>query len=133
MSPIGSATKEERQLALLWLAAALSSLALRPLWLTLAPKLRPCVFRSLTGIPCPTCGTTRAAMAFLDGDLGAAFFANPLAALAGVVFVVGGIAAGVWAFARWPVPRMEKPLPLGARLAALGIILVNWAYLITRS
>ena len=124
---------EERRIALLWLTAVLSSLALRPLWLALAPNLRPCIFRSLTGIPCPTCGTTRAATAFLSGDLSGAFIANPLAALAGVVFVVGGIVAGIWAIARWPVPRTENPFPLWLRISLVGTIAANWAYLITRS
>ena len=129
----GPATKEIRQLAFLWLAAVLSSLALRPLWLALTPHLRPCIFRSLTGIPCPTCGTTRAATAFLRGDLHDAFIANPLATLVGIAFVVGGVIAGIWATARWPVPRTKISLPFWARVTTIGIILANWIYLITLS
>jgi hypothetical protein len=125
------ATREERQLAFLWLAAAVSALALRPLWLAVGPLLRPCVFRSLTGIPCPTCGTTRAAAAFLDGHLITAFAANPLAAAAGLLFVVGAPLAALWALARWPVPVLPKPLPRWFRIAAVAIILANWAYIIT--
>jgi len=37
------ATTEGRQLALLWLAAVVSAIALRPLWLAAAPHLRSCV------------------------------------------------------------------------------------------
>lgn len=132
-SRLEPATNEGRRLALLWFTAVLSSLAFRPLWLALAPHLRPCFFRSLTGIPCPTCGTTRAATAFLNGDLGGAFVTNPLAALAGVVFVVGGMVAGVWAIAGWPAPRTRYLFPLWLRIALIGTIAVNWVYLITRS
>ena len=125
-----SATREERQLALLWLAAAASALALRPLWLAIAPFLRPCVFRSLSGFPCPTCGTTRAATAFLHGDLAAAFTANPLAAVAGFLFVFGAPLAVLWTLARWPVPVLPTPLPTWVRIGALALIAANWIYVI---
>lgn len=132
-SRLEPATNDARRLAFLWFLAVPLSLALRPLWLALAPTLRPCIFRSLTGIPCPTCGTTRAAASFLNGDLSGAFIANPLAALTGVVFVVGGIVAGVWAIARWPAPRTRHLFPLWLRIALIGTIAANWAYLIIHS
>ena len=121
-------SREERQLAYLWLAAAAGALVLQPLWLALAPLLRPCIFRSLTGIPCPTCGTTRAATAFLQGDLLAAFAANPLAAVTGLVFVAGAPLAVVWAFSRWPVPVIPSPLPGWIRTAVLSLLAGNWIY-----
>jgi hypothetical protein len=125
-----SATREERHLALLWLVAAAAAVALKPLWLALAPRLRPCIFHSLTGIPCPTCGTTRAATAFLDGNLLAALAANPLAAVGGLVFVVGAPLAALWAVARWPVPVLPMPLPKWARVVAVALIVANWLYVI---
>ena len=129
---VRSTTKEERQLALLWLAAAISAIVLRPLWLAAAPHLRACVFRSLTGIPCPSCGTTRAAIAFLQGDLMTAFINNPLAALAGLLFVVGAPIAVIWTTARWSVPSLSNPLPLWVRIGAVFLIAANWLYLIVR-
>jgi hypothetical protein len=124
------ATTEERQLALLWLAAAVSSIVLRPLWLAAAPHLRSCVFRSLTGIPCPSCGTTRAATAFLQGDLMTAFINNPLAASMGLLFVVGAPIAVIWTTVKWPVPSLPNPLPPWVRIAAVSLIAGNWFYLI---
>ena len=125
-----TATREERQLAFLWLGAAASALALRPLWLAVAPLLQPCVFRSLTGLPCPTCGTTRAATAFLDGHLIAALAANPLTAAAGLLFVVGAPLAALWAVARWPVPVLPTPLPNWMRGGAVALLVGNWIYLL---
>jgi hypothetical protein len=126
-----TATPEERQLAYLWLAAAASALALRPLWLAIAPLLRPCIFRSLTGVPCPTCGTTRAATAFLGGNLISAFTANPLAAAMGLLFVVGAPLATLWAIAKWPIPVLPSPLPTWLRIGAVALIAANWLYVIT--
>ena len=125
------ASREERHLAFLWLAAAVSVLALRPLWMAIAPLLRPCVFRSLTGVPCPTCGTTRAATAFLDGNLLAAFAANPLAAAMGLLFVVGAPIATLWAIAQWPLPLLPTPLPRWVRIGAVAVIAGNWLYVIS--
>jgi hypothetical protein len=127
------ATREERQLAYLWLAAAASAVSLRPLWLTIAPLLRPCIFRSLTGVPCPSCGTTRAAMAFLDGDIVAALAANPLAAVSGLIFVIGAPLAVLWAAARWPVPVLATPVPGWARVGAVALVAANWLYVISAS
>jgi hypothetical protein len=124
------ATREERQLAVLWFAAAAAGVALRPVWIALAPFLRPCTFRALTGIPCPTCGTTRTALALMDLDLGTAFALNPLAAAAGVLFVAGGFAALLWTVARWPVVIVEGRVQRWLAAALVGAVLVNWLYLI---
>jgi hypothetical protein len=127
---VRTASKEERQLAYLWLVAAASAVVLKPLWLAIVPLLRPCVFRSLTGIPCPTCGTTRAATAFLDGNLLAAFTSNPLATVAGSVFIFGAPLAALWAVMRWPVPEIPSPLHVWMRAGVIGLLAVNWIYLI---
>lgn len=37
-----------------------------------------CLFRNLTGLPCPFCGTTRSIGSILQGDLGMALGFNPL-------------------------------------------------------
>ena len=124
------ARPEERQLAYLWGAVVLASLVLRRFWLALAPALPRCAFRSLTGIPCPTCGTTHAAVALLHGQVGIALAANPLMTLLGIVFCAGGVIAPVWALARGPVPVLPSPLPRRLRLLAVAVVLANWLYLV---
>ena len=124
---------EERQVALLWGVVAISSIALRPFWLALAPFAPRCPFRVLTGVPCPTCGTTHAVLALLHGEIGRAFAANPAAAAAGIAFVVGGLVAPAWAALRWPVPDLPTPLPRWARAAIVGLLLANWIFLIVKS
>lgn len=125
--------REERQLAWLWGVVTVCSLLLRPFWLALAPFVPACPFRAITGLPCPTCGTTHAALALLDGRIGDAFVANPLAAMAGIGFVAGGLVAPAWAALTWPVPEVPTPLPTWARATIVAVLLAGWAYLIVTS
>ena len=126
-------TREERQLALLWGVVTVSTVVLRPFWLAVAPLMPACPFRAITGVPCPTCGSTHAAVALMHGRLGAALAANPLATLAGIAFLAGGLIAPLWAAMRWPVPDVPAPLPGWLRAALVAVLLASWTYLIVRS
>jgi hypothetical protein len=117
-----------RQLAFLWGGAALLCAAAAPLAPALAEGMSPCPFRALVGIPCLTCGSTRALLALSRFDVGAAFGWNPLAAAAGILFVAGGAIALVAALAGREVraPRPTPVLRAGLVLAAAA----NWAFLV---
>lgn len=54
-----------------------------------------CVFRNLTGVPCPGCGLTRAFAALASADFSAATRLHPLAPLLAVETVVLWLAWGV--------------------------------------
>jgi hypothetical protein len=92
--------------------------------------LRPCPLRTLTRIPCPTCGGTTAVRALLDFDLGGALRANPLLAASILVAWISALAA----LALLPVARrLHVPHILERRAAGsvvLVLILANWVYLI---
>jgi len=121
---------DERQLAALWGVLAVSSLLLRPFWLAFAPLLPACPFRALTGLPCLSCGTTRAAVALLHGDIVRALAINPLATLAGIAFIAGGFVAPLWALASLPLPRLGTPTPRALRVGLVGVLLLDWAWVI---
>jgi hypothetical protein len=122
--------RAEKQLAWVWSVLAASSLLLRPLWTAIAPLLPPCPFRALTGVPCLSCGTARAAVALLDGRPADALLANPLAAIAGIAFFAGGALAPLWALLELPVPRLLAPAPRALRLALAVTLLAGWAWVI---
>jgi len=48
----------------------------------------PCPFRAITGIPCPSCGSTRFAFAMLDFQFLQAFKFNPLLFVFSVILVI---------------------------------------------
>jgi hypothetical protein len=67
------------------------------------------------GIPCLTCGSTRALLALARFDVGAAFSWNPLAA-AGAALAGRGV---------------ETPRPTPALRAALALaVAANWVFLV---
>ena len=77
----------DRQVADLWGVAALGAIALIPFSRTFLSALPLCPLRTLTGLPCPTCGATRAAEAMLGGHVLDAVLYNPLVTLAALAFL----------------------------------------------
>jgi len=51
----------------------------------------PCGFKQQYSLPCPSCGITTAALAFMRGDVFGAFYIQPAGALACCILVVGAI------------------------------------------
>lgn len=119
-----------RQLGFLWGGVSALLLALSPLAPRLAGALPPCLFKTITGIPCPTCGTTRAAVALAGFDPLYALLHYPLPTLGWLAFFGGGFAAFSLALAGQPLPRLPRKLPVGVRLAVLGVLLAGWFYAI---
>lgn len=107
---------------------------LSAVWLRLGLPVPFCIFHRLTGLPCPTCGSTRMVESILSGAPLQALAWNPL-----VFFVL--VAVAVWAVlsvARWllglPAWRLVATSRerLALRLFAVAALLAGWAYLIWR-
>jgi hypothetical protein len=106
-------------------AAAVGLLRLDRLPLTL------CVFKGLTGLPCPTCGSTRTLGQLFALDVAGAWSQNPLATLGAVAVATWGLVDLALLPRRRAVgleiaPRLGRAL----RWGALGLFLANWIYLI---
>ncbi len=119
-----------RQLGLLWGAVAVGLLALSPAAPQLTQGLPACPLKSLSGLPCAACGSTRAALALVRGEVKEALVVNPLATVAWLGLVVVGLVAGVAALVGRPLSEPRWVLPTTARLGLLGILVANWLYLI---
>lgn len=95
--------------------------------------LEACGFLLRTGLPCPTCGMTTAfawavrghwVRAFLTQPAGFVLFLGVLAFLAvGLVGLIGG---------RWPAINWYRVSPAAVALAAVGLLLIGWAFTIAR-
>lgn len=93
-----------------------------------APTL--CNLRRLTGLPCPTCGATRAGMAILDGRYLDAVAYNPMVVLGGaVVAAVLVLRVGLGRAVRVDLPPWARCLAWAGLALALA---ANWIYVIRR-
>lgn len=120
----------ERQLGLLWGGVAALIAALSPMAERLASGLPTCPIKAMTGLPCLTCGTTRAGLALSRMDLAGAFSINPLAAVAWFALVGGGLVVGLLALLDIPVREPDWRLSLPIRCLLAMVFLTNWAYLV---
>jgi hypothetical protein len=87
----------------------------------------PCPMRTLVGVPCPTCGMTRAARLAAHGDFVGALHMHPLWIVVlpalGIVLgveVVGYVRTGAWG-ASAKIPHVKQ-----AGYVILALLLVVW-------
>ncbi len=106
-------------------AAAVWALGLDRVPLTL------CLFKAMTGLPCPTCGGTRALGRLAAGDVAGAVAMNPLAA-------AGAAVLAAWALADLLLLPSGRAVALevsgrasrALRVAVPAALLLNWLYLV---
>jgi uncharacterized protein DUF2752 len=85
-----------------------------------------CVFRSLTGLTCPGCGTTRALHEITHGHFKAAFMLNPLLLLASPFLIYAFLRYSVIVM-RGGVPR-KNALPAPYVYAIFFIVVGFWVF-----
>ncbi|HYA85860.1 MAG TPA: DUF2752 domain-containing protein [Nitrospirota bacterium] len=98
--------------------------------LSIAPS---CVFKNITGIPCPTCGTTRSVVYLAQGKIATAYAMNPLAAtvlIAAVLYFFYSVITLIFNLPRlgFILNHREK---IAVQTTAIMLLLVQWAYLIS--
>ena len=90
-----------------------------------------CAFKAATGLPCLSCGTTRAFARLFTLDVPGAVAMNPLAAAVAMALVPWGV-ADVALLARHRALALEisPGLAPAVRVAAVALVAANWAYLV---
>ena len=93
-----------------------------------------CLFHRLTGLPCLTCGSTRALAALAAGDVAGAFRQQPLAVAAALALGAGFAVHTFFlvALRRRVSVRLEAREWRAAGLALAALAALNWAYLVWR-
>jgi hypothetical protein len=117
----------------LWLMVGGASVCLLGVALaTPGIQLPRCVFKTLTGLPCPTCGVTRAVIALSRLDVGRALYMNPLAAVACVAGLIYLFYAAAVLALRLPRLRPAVSDVDARRLRILTVVTlaINWIWLI---
>ncbi len=91
-----------------------------------------CVFKALTGFPCPTCGSTRSLVHLSHGRFLAALAMNPLVVTAVIVLVFVLICSTLTRLCHGPGIKLVLSVSEADRIrvAAVLLVLLNWLYLI---
>jgi len=119
---------------LVWLAVSVAALTGGAVWISLGLSWSQCPFLAMTGWPCMTCGTTRATMAFFQGNFLEAFWWNPLAAVALcglMVFDLYAVAVLMTRAPRWRLTDWTKTEKNILWFVAALAITINWIYLLS--
>ena len=98
----------------------------------LKPPLPVCMFKTLTGYPCPSCGTTRAIIDLSLFHFWDAILMDPLVCLVGLGVGIYAFYSGAVYFLDFPKLNFvwTKKRNNLARIIVVLAILLNWAYLI---
>ena len=94
----------------------------------------PCLIKTLTGVPCPSCGTTRSVFELLDGHLISSLQWNPMGIMVLAIMVISPL----WilvdllfkkeSFLRY-YSRVENQLKSKwIAIPAIGLVVVNWIW-----
>lgn len=100
-----------------------------------AHDIAVCLFKNATGLPCPSCGTTRALLYLLNGELLQSLSINPLGVLAAAVLIIvpPWVAADTLASRKslaaalvWTERQIKTRRAISVPLAVL--VLSNWGW-----
>lgn len=102
------------------------------------PKTEVCLFRHITRVPCPSCGSTRSVFALLHGNLSQAWLINPFGFVLAVLMTI----VPVWILADLATRRnslfnvynraetvFKKP---GIAVSLILLVLINWIWNIAK-
>jgi hypothetical protein len=124
---------QELDYELLWLVVSLGTGVALAAWLAAQLPTPRCTFHSLTGLPCVTCGATRAAIQFFHGHFGTSLSYNPLAFFTFCGLIVFDLYALAVVSTHAPRLRLESFSPAEkfvARSIAIALLAANWLYLL---
>jgi hypothetical protein len=96
---------------------------------TLPEPVPMCLFKWITGLPCPTCGLTRAGLHLLSADLAGAFMYNPLC-FAAILAAVGALLSRIISGRQLRISASPKEKKIIVTLLITALSL-NWLFVIT--
>ena len=86
-----------------------------------------CWFQSILGVPCPGCGSVRAAIALLQGQFAEAHTSHPLILMSLALCLYFGVRHIL--FRKVPISQTEKIILLGMFVLYIGVFAVRMVFL----
>jgi hypothetical protein len=114
-------------------AEVIAAAAIRVLRLDQIP-ISMCTFRSITGLPCMSCGSTRALGRLARFDVAGAFILQPMITVAAAGILAWGIIDSFVYIARRGALALTDTRGVGRLTLLIGALFVlNWIYLLMRA
>lgn len=113
----------------LWLGVTAAGCALAATATRMGLTPPPCLFHLATGYPCVGCGSTRAVLQLVRGNVGAAFMFNPLMtviALGVAAYCIYAAAVLALGLPRFRVAGVSARSAMCLRLATVTVVAANW-------
>lgn len=97
-----------------------------------------CAVKNITGLPCPSCGSTRAILQLMDGNFLAAFLLNPIGIILSFLMVIIPIwmfldltlkENSLFVFYQKMETKIKKPV---FAIPLIVLVLLNWGWNITK-
>jgi hypothetical protein len=98
------------------------------------PHITVCPIKKVTGLPCPSCGSTRAVVALAEGDIKKSFFENPFGAflasfiLLGPPWIVWDYLSGNSTFMHWYLRAEKLMRRRSVAILLIGLVVANWIW-----
>lgn len=89
-----------------------------------------CLFKSITGYPCPACGSLRASFKLFDGRIIESILINPLALISNVFFIFSmfWMVYDIFKNKESFLPFLKKNWNKTSKIALFIIIIINWIW-----
>ncbi|NNE26355.1 MAG: DUF2752 domain-containing protein [Saprospiraceae bacterium] len=92
-----------------------------------------CVFKNMTGIPCPSCGATRSVLSIMSGQFANAWYFNPLGFLLIALFalpfwVILDFITGKDSFYKFYTYCEQKLVKPQVYLPLCSLMMINWIW-----
>jgi len=127
-------TKSDLQVGLIYAFIGIVGLILAFFLKSLPRLLPPCLFRTITGVPCPACGATRTGILISHFKIMDAFLLNPLFFVLFLCLAVWGINSIIGLlFGKNVAIELDNKESKILRLTILIAIPLNWFYMIIKA
>ena len=93
-----------------------------------------CIFKHVTNIPCPSCGSTRSVLSLVKGDIADSFFLNPIGIFLFLILIIAPVWIAYDILSKKEslfkfYNRLEKILQQKqVAIPAVALIIVNWIW-----
>ena len=93
-----------------------------------------CIFKHITGIPCPSCGSTRATLLLFHGEFGKSISLNPFGIITNILILVSiaWMLKDIIISRDTFLPFLKKTLDIRIQYVILVIVVANWIWNIAK-